>query len=60
VIATIPVGHRPWGIGLTHDGRTLFTADGPSNQISVIDTRSRRVVATIPVGKRPWGIAVVE
>jgi PQQ-dependent catabolism-associated beta-propeller protein len=52
VVATIPVGHRPWGIAMTHDGATIFTADGPSNQISVIDTRSRRVVATIPVGTR--------
>ncbi|HYT72848.1 MAG TPA: hypothetical protein VEK78_15790, partial [Gemmatimonadales bacterium] len=53
VIDTIPVGRRPWGIALSPDGRRLYTADGRSNQVSVIDTGGRKVVATIPVGDRP-------
>lgn len=60
VVATIPVGRRPLGIALTHDGTTFFTANGLSDDMSVIDVASRRVIATIPVGKRQWGVAVVE
>jgi YVTN family beta-propeller protein len=58
-IASIPVGSRPWGIGLSPDGRYAYTANGPSNDVSVIDTESLRVVATIKVGDKPWGVAVV-
>jgi YVTN family beta-propeller protein len=36
----------------------LYTANGPSNDVSVIDTASLNVVATIRVGASPWGIAV--
>jgi YVTN family beta-propeller protein len=52
------VGARPWGIGLTSDGKFLYTANGPSNDVSVIDTASLNVVATVRVGKTPWGIAL--
>ena len=62
VVATVPLGKRPRGIGvaLTPDGRTAFTANGPSNDVSVVDTATMRVVGRIPVGERPWGVAVVE
>ena len=52
------VGARPWGIGLTSDGKFLYTANGSSNDVSVIDTASLNVVSTIRVGKSPWGIAI--
>ena len=42
------------------DGRYLYTANGPSNDVSVVDTDTLRVVATIPAGERPWGVAIVE
>ncbi|PYP24624.1 MAG: hypothetical protein DMD55_13960, partial [Gemmatimonadetes bacterium] len=42
-----------WGIALSPDARWLYTADGRSNQVSVIDTHTRKVSATIPVGDRP-------
>lgn len=45
-------------MALSPDGSRLYTANGLSNDVSVIDTASRRVVATIPVGGRPWGVAV--
>ncbi len=32
------VGQRPWGIALTPDGGRLYTANGPSNDVSVVDT----------------------
>ena len=59
VVASVEVGERPWGIDLTKDGRYLYTANGPSNDVSVVDTETMTVVATVPVGERPWGVAIV-
>jgi YVTN family beta-propeller protein len=56
-VARIPVGRRPWGLALSRDGRWLYTANGLSDTVSMIDTRTRHVVASIRVGKRPWGLA---
>ena len=58
-MASVEVGERPWGIGVTPDGRYLYTANGPSNDVSVVDAESMSVVATVPAGERPWGIAIV-
>ena len=57
---SIPVGKRVWGLALSADGSRLYTTDGVSNQVSVIDTAAAEVVATVPVGKFPWGVAVYE
>jgi YVTN family beta-propeller protein len=38
----------------------IYTANGLSNDVSVIDAATLRVVATIPVGRRPWGVAVAR
>ena len=35
LLAEVPVGTRPWGIALSQDGRWLYTANGPSNDVSV-------------------------
>jgi YVTN family beta-propeller protein len=53
VIDSIAVGRRPWGIALSPDGRWLYTADGRSNTVSVIDTKTPKVVTAVPVGERP-------
>ena len=58
-VAEVEVGDRPWGIGITPDGRYLYTANGPSHDVSVVDTESLEVIARIPAGERPWGIAIV-
>jgi YVTN family beta-propeller protein len=52
------VGDRPWGIALSADGKRLYTANGPSNDISVLDTETLRVLDRIRVGESPWGVAV--
>ena len=57
---SIPVGKRVWGLALSGDGSRLYTTDGVSNQVSVIDTARAEVIATVPVGKFPWGVAVYE
>jgi len=58
MITLIPVGERPWGIALTADGRKLYTANGISNDVSVIDTTTNKVTGTIKAGDGPWGIAL--
>jgi YVTN family beta-propeller protein len=58
IVGSVKVGQRPWGIGLTSDGTKLYTANGPSNDVSVVDTKTLRVLKTIPVGKIPWGVAI--
>jgi YVTN family beta-propeller protein len=58
VLRTIPVGQRPWGLALTPDDSELYTANGVSDDVSVIDTKSGEVVATIKSGKAPWGVAI--
>jgi YVTN family beta-propeller protein len=51
---------RPWGIAITPDGKTLYTANGPSNDVSVIDAATLRVTSKIKVGDRPWGVAILS
>lgn len=58
LIQTIAVGARPWGMALSADGSRLYTANGPSNDVSVFDTTTLKVIAKIPVGKSPWGVAL--
>lgn len=58
LLKEIPVGQRPWGIALSADGKWLYTANGPSNDVSVVDTTAMKVVKKIPVDKSPWGVAL--
>jgi len=58
LITLIPVGQRPWGIALTADGQKLYTANGISNDVSVIDTATNKVTGTIKAGDGPWGVAL--
>ena len=58
LLTLIPVGQRPWGIALTADGRKLYTANGISNDVSVIDTTTNKVTGTIKAGDGPWGVAL--
>ena len=60
LLASVPVGNRVWGILLTPDGRKLYAANSLSNDVSVIDTRTNRVVATVASGDGPWGLAIVR
>jgi YVTN family beta-propeller protein len=61
VSALIPVdGVRPWGLDLSPDGSMLYTANGPSNDVSVIDLATQKVVKKIPAGDSPWGVLVLD
>jgi len=58
ITASVKVGQRPWGIALTQDGKKLYAANGPSNDVSVVDTDKLTTIKTIAVGKIPWGVAI--
>jgi YVTN family beta-propeller protein len=60
VIATIPVGRRPWNMALTRDGAKLYVANGRSDSVSVIDTVTNTRIKDIPVGKTPWGVHIFD
>jgi YVTN family beta-propeller protein len=60
IVAMIPVGNRAWGIGLDPSGSKLYTANGASNDVSVVDLKSHKELRRIKVGDGPWGIAVVS
>ena len=58
LVTEIPVGTRPWGMALSEDGRFLYTANGPSNDVSVVDTTTLSTVKRIAVGRSPWGVVL--
>jgi YVTN family beta-propeller protein len=45
-------------VALSPNGRYLYTANGGSNRVSVLDTRAKRVVASVRVGTQPVSVAV--
>ena len=53
VLNSVEVGRRPWGIALSLDDKSLYTANGPSNDVSVVDLATNTVTKKIPAGKGP-------
>ena len=51
--ARIPVGKRPRGMQLSHDGRQLYVAAGNDDRIDVVDLATRKVVGHLPSGPDP-------
>jgi YVTN family beta-propeller protein len=47
-----------WQLAFTPDDSLLFVTNGNSNDVSVIDVPSLKVVKSVPVGDAPWGVAV--
>ena len=58
-VGSVEVGDRPWGLDISRDGRQVFTANGPSNDVTIVDTATMSVVAKLPAGERPWGVVFV-
>ena len=58
LLAEVPVGTRPWGFALSSDGSRLYSANGSSNDVSVVDTATLQVIKRIPVGRSPWGVVL--
>jgi YVTN family beta-propeller protein len=62
VIATIKekMGRRPWGVIITPDGKKVYTANGLSDTVSVIDTECLCVIKNIKSGRGPHSVEVGE
>jgi len=60
IIKYILVGQRPWGLGLTPDGERLFVLNGLSDDVTIIDTASKRPVRTSRTGLVPHSVEILE
>ena len=54
----ILVGKRPWGLALSRDEKTLYVANGLSDDLTIINAVSLKVVKSVPVGMVPYGILI--
>ncbi len=52
------VGPRVWNLEFSPDQKRLFTTNGVSGDVSVIDLEKRRVIKSVKVGRLPWGVVV--
>jgi PQQ-dependent catabolism-associated beta-propeller protein len=53
------VGQRVWNLAFSPDERRLYTTNGNSNDLSVLDLAADRVVKSLGVGRAPWGVVAV-
>ena len=54
----ILVGRRVWHMAFNSDKSLLFTTNGISGDVTVIDVAKREAIKTIKVGRFPWGAAL--
>lgn len=57
VLRYLLVGQRVWSLAFSPDQSRLYTTNGVSNDISVIDVAAQKVIKSVPVGQSPWGVA---
>ena len=55
--ASLPTSHAQ-SLAFERLGGTLYAANGPSNDVSVIDVATLKVIKSIKVGRLPWGVVV--
>ncbi len=53
----ILVGRRVWHMAFNADKSRLFTTNGISGDVTVVDVAKRKALKTIKVGRFPWGAA---
>jgi YVTN family beta-propeller protein len=58
VIATIPLGGNPFGVGVNPNTNRIYVANNGINTVSVIDAATNTVTATVTVGSSPTGVGV--
>jgi len=56
----ILVGRRPWGLGLSPDGKRLFVLNGLSDDVTIIDIKTKRPVRTSRTGLVPHSVEIVN
>ncbi len=54
------VGQRVWQLAFSPDQKFLYSTNGVSNDISVIDVDAGKVIKSVKVGSYPWGVAVKD
>jgi len=54
------VGQRVWQLAFSPDEKLLFTTNGVSNDVSVIDVEKLKVIKSITVERFPWGIVAKD
>ena len=54
----ILVGRRVWHMAFSSDKSLLFTTNGVSGDVTVVDVARREAIRTIKVGRFPWGAAM--
>ena len=59
VVDYVLVGRRVWHLALTPGEDKLYTTNGVSGDVTVIDVASRRPEKTVKVGRYPWGAAIL-
>ncbi len=59
VAGYILVGRRVWHMALTPEEDFLYTTNGVSGDVTVIDVGALKAVKTIKVGRYPWGAAIL-
>jgi PQQ-dependent catabolism-associated beta-propeller protein len=52
------VGQRVWNLAFSPDQKRLYTTNGISNDMSIIDLEAHKVTKSVGVGLYPWGVAV--
>jgi YVTN family beta-propeller protein len=55
VRAYVPVGKRVWHLAISADGTRAYTANGVSDDVTVVDLGTAKPVGTIAAGAGPWG-----
>ncbi len=54
------VGQRVWQLAFSPDEKFVYSTNGVSNDISVIDVDAGKVIKSVKVGSYPWGVAVKD
>ena len=58
VLDYLLVGARVWQLDLDKDEKHLYTTNGVSGDVSVIDVEDLKVIKSIKVGRYPWGVVI--
>ncbi len=56
----ILAGNRVWGLTLTADEEVLYAANGLSDDVSIIDTKTLTNIKSVPVGQIPYKVLIRE
>ena len=54
----IKVGKMPYGIAFDQSNGEIYVANSGSNSVSVINSRTKRVLKTIRIGEMPCGVTI--